>query len=119
MNRSAAHTRLVREILLEYGAVDGVMLVVNECGRARYMGSKGDEYHVPYGFPTSNGGPDLLGVTAPNARLFGVECKTGKGVLTADQKSTHAALSRFGVRVFIVRSLEEAGEAIDEVRSWT
>jgi hypothetical protein len=119
MNRSAAHTALVKEILMTYGATDGLLLVINECGRARYMSGNGKEFFVPYGFPTSNGGPDILGVVAPDARLFGLEIKTGKAKASKDQKSTHQGLLRFGVRVYVVHSLEEAGEAIDEVRSWS
>lgn len=118
MNRTAQHSALVRSILATYGAIPGLLLVQNDTGVARFMRPSGAEAFVHYGFPSHNGGPDLLGVLAPHARLFGLELKTGGAVVKPEQRKTHETLAHYGVRVFVVRTVKDAGDAIDELRTW-
>lgn len=117
MNRSAAHTALVKSILAEFGSLPGVLLVINESGRARYMSNSGKEYFVPYGFPESEGGPDILGVIAPRGSLFGLECKTGEATSTKVQRVCREGLAGFGVVVTEVHSIDDARDAIAEAKN--
>ena len=116
MNRSAEHTRLVKAILGDLGAEPGLLLVRNDTGVARFITATMKEHFVHYGFPSHNGGPDILAVLAPTATLFGLEAKTGAATLTKEQRECHAVLAQFGVRVFVVRSVGDARQAIQEMR---
>lgn len=116
MNRSAAHTALVRSILAAIGAEPDVLVSMNESGRARYMGRDGSEWFVPYGYPTAEGGPDLLILLAPRGRLVGLEVKTGSGVTTSAQRAAHEAMRRFGALVYVVRSVDDARRALEDAR---
>jgi hypothetical protein len=53
------------------------------------------------------GTPDILGVL-PTGRMFGLEVKTERGKLQPSQIEWHAQAERFGVRVSVVRSVEQA-----------
>lgn len=114
---SAAHTALVKEILVAIGALPGVVAGANASGQARYVSERtGKSFHVPYGWPTK-GGPDILVVVAPLGRLIALECKTGDATPTKEQRSCHAALRAVGVAVHVVRGIDEARNALMEVRS--
>lgn len=108
---SAAHSALVNAILAELGALPGVVIGANASGLARYAGADGRPFFVPYGWPT-RGGPDLLAVVAPLGVLVAMEAKTGKARPTRAQLACHAALRAVGVVVRVVRSVDEAREAI-------
>lgn len=116
MNRSKEHTALCHAIMAELGSLEGLLVCLNPCGQAHYLSGKGDDYFVPYGFPSESGGPDLLVVLAPYGTLVGLEVKTGKATTSPEQKMTHAALERFGVRCFVVRSVNEAKIAVARAR---
>ncbi len=112
MSSSADHTRLVRAILAECGAMPGVLLGANASGRAAYMSEKtGQRFRVPYGWP-AKGGPDLLAAVAPLGRLLAFEVKTGNARPTREQRDCHAALRAVGVEVHVVRSVDAARAAL-------
>ena len=113
---SAAHTRLLREILAGVGSLPGVIVAANPCGVARYLSEDTREFHVSYGFP-SRGGPDILAALAPIGRLVALEVKTGAARATAEQQAVHAALRKVGVAVYDVRSVEEARRALAKERA--
>ncbi len=109
---SAAHTKLVHEVLAELGALPGVVIGANPSGRARYVSERtGVTFFVPYGWPMI-GGPDILTALAPHGRLVAFEVKTGGATPTKEQRACHAALRAVGVEVFIVHSVDEARHAI-------
>lgn len=116
MNRSAAHTRLVREILAAVGALPGVIAGDNPCGVARYP--RRDDplkpFAVPYGWPVSEGAPDVL--LAVDGRLLAVEVKTGNATTTPEQRVCHEALRAAGVPVVVARAVDDVIEAIADLR---
>jgi hypothetical protein len=111
---SAAHSALVNEIISEFGSLPGVIIGANASGRALYTSEAGKRFRVPYGWPCA-GGPDILAVVAPNARLVALECKTGDAVPTKTQLLVHEALRGIGALVRVVRSIEEARAVFAEV----
>ena len=114
MSTSADHSKLVHDILAELGALPGVVIGANASGRAKYMSAAGHAFVVPYGWPVSGGGPDILAAVAPLGRLIAFEAKTGKARLTKQQRAVHAALRAVGVEVHVVRSVEEARARFQE-----
>lgn len=116
MNRSSAHTQLVREIMASLGSLPGVVLGGNPTGLAHYMSEKLQRYAVHYGWPSWEGGPDILAAVAPLGRLVALEVKTGKGVAEPEQLIVHEALRHVGCIVAVVRSVEGARQAIDAAR---
>jgi hypothetical protein len=111
---STDHTRLVREILAELGALPGIVIGANASGRAKYMSEAGRTFVVPYGW-LSPGGPDVLAALAPHGRLVAFECKTGRATTTKEQRAVHAALRAVGVAVFVVRTVNDAREALSGI----
>jgi hypothetical protein len=112
---SAAHSALLNAIIAEFGSLPGVIIGANASGRALYTSDAGKRFRVPYGWPCA-GGPDILAVVAPNARLVALECKTGDATPTKQQLAVHAALRAVGASVHVVRSVEEARVVLAEVR---
>jgi hypothetical protein len=60
------------------------------------------------------GSPDLIGSVA--GKSLYLEVKQSKGVISADQKLWHAAAEARGTHVYIVRSVGDAKDAVEEVR---
>lgn len=116
MNRSAAHTRLVREILAAIGSLPGVIAGDNPCGRARFPRNDDPSriFSVAFGWPVNEGAPDIL--VAVDGRLLCIEVKTGAGTTSPEQRQCHEALRQAGVRVVVVRSVEEAVQAVADTR---
>lgn len=110
---AAEHRTLIRLILLEIGAMPGVIIGGNPTGHAVYVDpSSGNQRHVPYGWPSADGGPDILAVVAPFGRMLAIECKTGTGRATREQLAVHAALRACGVHVIVARCVNDAKEAL-------
>ncbi len=53
------------------------------------------------------GTPDIIGAL-PGGRMFGLEVKTERGRVEESQKEWHARAEQFGVRVSVVRSVQQA-----------
>jgi hypothetical protein len=112
-----AHTALVKSIILDLARVPGLLLWEHKSGRFREPFS---ERHVDVGLV---GSPDIIGFLdrpdAPFAIFIGLEVKTGEAVLSGDQRSFHAvAASKRAFRT-VVRSVEDAREAIEKARGAT
>lgn len=116
MNRSAAHTNLVKQILVAVGSLPGVIAADNPCGVARYP--RNDDptkfFAVPYGWPYQKGSPDIL--IAVFGVLLAVECKTGDARMNADQRACRDALRAAGVRVIEARRVEDVVHVVEEMR---
>lgn len=118
MNRGAAHTALIKSILAELGSLPGVVIGINESGRAEYFSDHGKQRYVPFGWPLPGGGsPDILAVVAPLGRMVAIEVKTGNAVTSAEQRQCHAALRLAGVVVVVARNIDDARKAIEGVRT--
>jgi hypothetical protein len=116
VNRTAAHTALVRQVLAAIGSLPGVIAGDNPCGLAKYP--RRDDptkvFAVPYGWPVSEGSPDIL--VAVYGRLVALEVKTSAAKPTPEQLRCHEALRAVGVVVVVVRSVNDALEAVNQVR---
>ena len=95
----------IRQALVATGHV---MLFRNNVGFDR-------ERKVKYGLGL--GSPDLVGLLRPTGRLCGFEVKTPIGRVSKDQKLWHAAARASGGFVAIVRSADEALEALTRARN--
>ncbi len=112
---AAEHAALVNAILAECGAMPGVVLGANASGRAMYTSDTGRSFWVPYGWPDpAGGGPDIIAAVIPG-RMVCLEVKSGEATTTKAQRACHAALRAVGVAVHVVRSVEEAREALTAV----
>lgn len=58
--------------------------------------------------------PDIIGTVAPNGRCVGIEVKTGKGKQTDGQIKWQIAFEKRGGFYAVVRSIEDAVNAIDQ-----
>lgn len=104
-------------IMIEFGALDGVVIHRNNIGTANYGTAK-----VAYGLG-GKGAPDLLievrvitnTMTTTWAALW-VECKTLRGRVDAHQKAWHAAARRAGRPCIVARSVDDVRAAISDVR---
>lgn len=59
------------------------------------------------------GEPDII-CAADRGRTFYIELKTKTGKLSTDQQAVHAHLRKLGHEVFVVRSLQEFKEIVDD-----
>jgi len=125
MNNSAAHTALVREILLRLGREPDLLLWQNTTGSFREPFS---ERRINVGLP---GSPDIIGILRSvtwrvhddegdhditTGRFVGLEVKTGAAKLSDQQKNFHARATELGALICVVHSVDEAVAAIDAAR---
>lgn len=72
-------------------------------------------------FRTKNpmaGFPDLCGLIAPTGKLWGIELKSTRGVISLIQKARIFELTSAGAMIRICRDFKEAKEFIDFLRSF-
>lgn len=108
MNHSAAHEKLVKEILLACGSLPAVRLFARRVGYAVPL--HGD-HPVHYGI---NGEADIQGfVKVGNlAASVGIEVKTGKGKLEKDQIRWRDMFISFGGIYCEARSVDDVMECL-------
>ena len=92
----------VRAALVRTGKV---LLWRNNTGVARYEDAK-----VVYGL--GKGSPDLVGMLRGSGRLFAIEVKSARGRVSNHQAQWHAVVRSAGGFVAVVRSVDEALEAL-------
>lgn len=114
-----SEARLIRLIELAIGALPGVLCLRNSVGVTKeYDPDTGLARVISYGL--SKGSPDLLVFLRDDARgvasVVALEVKTDVGRLSPDQVRCHVVWRQAGVRVFVVRSAEQARAAIEEAR---
>lgn len=100
---------LQAQILAACGSLPGVLLLVNVVKKLPN----------PYGpgmltFGLGEGSPDLVG--AVDGRFIGLEVKVPGNVAEPHQAKLHAAWRALGCHVAVVRSVDEAREAIEACR---
>lgn len=102
----------------ELGALPDLLTLRNSVGKAHYTNEKtGKTYHVPYGLGV--GSPDIVFILAPIGRWLAMEVKDPDGVVEPHQAESHAVWRRFGALVYVVRSVDDARDALDDARAQT
>lgn len=104
---------LQRRIMAAIGAEKGLILMKNSVGVARYTSPQGREYTVPYGLGV--GSPDLVGIL--DGRWFCLEVKAPGGRLTSGQSRIGDLWREYGAIVEVVRTAEEARNALERARN--
>ncbi len=104
---SEAHTALIIDCLLALGreCADVGRFFRNETGMAL---NPRTEEPFTYGV---KGSPDIYGLVI-GGFYVGLECKTGNAKLNDNQQKFHRMCERFNVRIYVVRSAEEAVEIV-------
>lgn len=105
-------TTIQGEIQQAVAAIPDVTITRNTVGRLQ------DRNGAWWSFGLGDGSPDLIGIyTHPRgvALAFGIEVKTEKGRVSADQVAWHDAMDKRGLPTFLARTEEEA---VTQVRRW-
>lgn len=113
--RSNPEAMLQGRIMAALGVLPGVTVWRNNVGTAVYEGGARVEYGVG-----GKGAPDLLCEVLvrgqfPSVALW-LEVKTPDGVVEEHQRRWHSAALRGGRNVAVVRSVDDALGAVDEVQ---
>jgi len=61
------------------------------------------------------GSGDIIGLTC-DGKFLGLEVKTGRAIQSKAQKKFQQMIEKFGGRYFVVRSVEEAIQIIEEIK---
>jgi hypothetical protein len=102
---------LQKRVMTAIGSLPGVIAYENRVARRPDPDRPGSFMSIGLG----PGTPDVVG--AVDGLMFGLELKTPVGALSDVQKDVHAAWRAVGIYVRVVRSPEEAVEAIEECRA--
>lgn len=120
--RSVLEGEIQRRIEAAIGAEPDFLLLRNSVGQAKHIdGDTGKTWHVPYGLGV--GSPDLVGALQlpingnELAVWVALEVKAPEGVVEPDQKKCHDIWRSFGILVFVVRSVDDAKNALDDARA--
>lgn len=108
--RQRPEATILAGILAALGLEPDLKLFRNNVGVAEYGKAK-----VRYGLLP--GSADLIGVLAPTGRLVSLEVKSDTGRLTPEQVKWAAMVRRMGGFAAVVRSTQEARDAIVRARS--
>lgn len=100
---------LVRAIRLAVGSMEGVVLWRNQVGSVESEGR-----WQRYGLV--KGASDLIGLVAPYGRFLALEVKTKRGRVRPEQQMFLDLVNRMGGVGRVVRSVEEALEAVRAAR---
>jgi hypothetical protein len=124
MNRSAAHTALLRDIRLALGREPDLVLWQVNQGH----GEDKEGRHFAQGMV--RGASDLIGILHLNRRFnygasvatfisglfISLEVKTGNATLSKDQQAFRDCVQRYGGFHAVVHSVEEARAAVERAR---
>lgn len=124
---SNAHKNLKRAVALAIGQLPYARAFLRETGQGRVGGRRTpartlaggevvDAYvgEQPMKFGVV-GGADVEAFVAPFGRHVELEIKTGTGAQSEDQRMFAAAVQPFGVSYVVVRSVDEALEAVRSI----
>jgi len=100
-----SETRIQRAIRIALNRTMRVRVTRNNVGSVRTE----DGRFVTFGL--NRGSPDLVGVLR-SGRAVGFEVKSPNGRVSDDQRRWHEAARKWGVFVAVVRSVDEALEAL-------
>ncbi len=102
---TAAHSRLVAEILLRFGSRPDLRL-----WRSQPLAARTPSGRVIRALPV--GFPDISGVLAPSGRAVFIEVKTGDAHQNPAQARLCAALRRFGALVVLAQSCDDVSRTL-------
>lgn len=108
-----SEAEIQHEIRLDLGTEPGLTLFRNETGVAKHQ-LRHRTGHVRYGL--CKGSSDLIGILAPSGRFIALEIKTPTGRATQEQLQFLELIRKRGGFAAIVRSRDEAREAIARAR---
>ena len=109
MNNSAAHSKLVADILVALSRA-GVLAWKNHTGMGRTMAGN----PIRFGL---KGSADILAVLPPRGRFAGIEVKTGTGRQRTQQGKFEKAVQMRGGLYLVARSVEDALALVEEERA--
>lgn len=105
---SEAHTKLVDDVHLAIGSLAFARIWKNATGAARSFDNP--DRVVSFGL---KGSSDLVGVLK-GGKILCIECKTGNATQSKDQKNFEAMIKLFGGYYFVVKTVEDAIELVNE-----
>lgn len=111
--RDPAEARLQRAIMVDLGALEGVVVHRNNVGTATYGGAR-----VEYGVG-GKGAPDLVVEVQGPSRLWAcvwLEVKTPAGRVEPHQVQWHEAAAMLNRHAYVVRSVEHARAIVESFR---
>jgi hypothetical protein len=108
--KSTPESKIQYEIRRALGLEPDLELNVNTQGV--FKDDRGCTHRVGLGVGT----PDLVGILAPSGRTFALEVKSATGRLTEEQKLCIARWRKLGAFVAVVRSADEAKQALQRAR---
>ena len=108
---AAPESVILAKVHQALAATGRVVLWRNQTGALPAVGRGGRTYPVRFGLGV--GGADLVGLLKGSGRFFALECKTLRGKQTPEQRAWAQAVESAGGFYRVVRSPEEALEALD------
>jgi len=108
-SRPGNPNRLVHDVLVAWGSHPRLCLWRSNTGAGYPPGSS---RLVTFGLP---GTPDVIGILGPGGLWVGIECKTGSGRLSAEQKVFCDVLTSLGGLFVLAHSVEDVDRAFAEV----
>ena len=108
MNRTKEHNELLNAILLAVGSNKNIRVWPRVVGVGRALNS---ERVMAFGI---KGETDIDGIIAPHGKKLAIEVKTGKAVLSSDQKKYRAMILKFGGVHITGRSVEQVLTELSE-----
>lgn len=106
--------QLQHAVRLALGREPDLVIWRNETGVAEHLDRRGRKGHVRYGL--CRGSSDLIGILKPSGRFFALELKTAIGKVTDEQDLFLRLIRRMGGFACVVRSVEEARDALTRAR---
>ncbi len=112
---SKPEAAILREIMVAIGSEPDVLLMRNQVGAVERFDERTNSTRVErYGLGV--GSADLVAILAPSGRWFCLEVKSSTGRVEPEQTKWHERARRFGAFVAVVRSADEAREALARAR---
>lgn len=110
---AVSESAIVSEIFRAIGCLDGVFVMKNPVGKAQIVEARGTLRHIEWGLCV--GSADLIACVG--GRFCGLEVKTETGRLRPEQIAWAKAIRAVGGFVAVVRSADEAIEAVKRCRA--
>ena len=108
---AAPESVILAKVHQALAATGRVVLWRNQTGALPAVGRGGRTYPVRFGLGV--GGADLVGLLRPSGRFIALEVKTASGRQSPEQRAWARAVESAGGFYRVVRSVEDALEALD------
>lgn len=107
MNRSKAHHKLVKDIVIELSRDPNIRVWENPTGVARDI--EDDERVIRFGL---KGSADIIGVMGPHGKILCIEVKTGSAVQSTRQINFMNMIRERGGVYILARSVQDAVKGV-------